>query len=596
MNSNVSGTTGTNKISVPAPSRSAQMQISGHLSAESTELFALDAYEKGRLKIAVCGHPWWRDDKYARLAKSGGHAKAIFQAYQDHSESFLDQLAGSFVFIIINPSAQYTFAAIDRMGIQALCYYSNAEQVFFDRSADKIALARKDSSLELQSVFNYLYFHTIPSPDSIYSGIKKLTPGSYLKWQAGKLETGYYQKHHYQESNLSKQQLAGELQKKLGDAVSRCYTTPNTGAFLSGGLDSSTIAGLLAEKQANTLTYSIGFDADGYDEMEYARTTAKHFSTQQHEYYLKPQDVVSAIPIVAASYDSPFGNSSAIPTYYCAKMAHENGSTDLLAGDGGDELFAGNTRYQKQIVFEHYFKIPEFLRTHLFDSLASKLSDQAITPLRKLKSYIEQANVRLPQRLQTYNYLHRFPQQQLFNTDFLAQVNTDYPDQLFTQTYAQSEHAHTLDRMLRLDWKFTLADNDIRKVNGMCEAAGIQVHYPFLDDELVNFSTQIPSQLKLKATQLRYFYKWAMRDYLPDKVLSKSKHGFGLPFGVWIQTHPALQSLAYDSLNDLKKRQWLEASFIDRIIELHRNDHAHYYGEFIWVLMMLEVWLQQHQM
>ena len=146
--------------------------------------------------------------------------------------------------------------------------------------------------------------------------------------------------------------------------------------------------------------------------------------------------------------------------------------------------------------------------------------------------------------------------------------------------------------MLYMDWKSTLHDNDLVKVNKMCEMAAVEVVYPMLDMDIVNLSCQIPSAEKLKNRQLRWFYKKAMTDFLPQEIINKSKHGFGLPFGIWLKDYQPLKELAYDSLHDLKKRPYFRAEFIDNAIEMHQGTHASYYGELIWILMMLEQWLQ----
>ena len=161
------------------------------------------------------------------------------------------------------------------------------------------------------------------------------------------------------------------------------------------------------------------------------------------------------------------------------------------------------------------------------------------------------------------------------------------------ETYGYEHAISMLDKMLYLDWQQALADNDIRKVNRMCEAAGMGVCYPFLDDEVVDFSLRLPANLKVKGFKLRYFFKRAMQEYLPPKVLHKPKHGFGLPFGVWMNSFQPLQELAYDSISDFKKRNYLQPAYLDRLVLQHRQDHAAYYGEFIWALMMLELWLKK---
>jgi asparagine synthase (glutamine-hydrolysing) len=146
--------------------------------------------------------------------------------------------------------------------------------------------------------------------------------------------------------------------------------------------------------------------------------------------------------------------------------------------------------------------------------------------------------------------------------------------------------------MLFLDWQYTLADNDLRKVSHTAALAGVEVAFPLLDDELIEMSCRIPDSMKMKGGNLRYFFKEALRGWLPEETINKQKHGFGLPFGVWMRTHSRLQQLAYDTLLQLKQRKYFKPGFIDSTIELHRNEHAAYYGELIWILITFELWMQ----
>ncbi|MEZ5503646.1 MAG: asparagine synthase C-terminal domain-containing protein [Halioglobus sp.] len=389
--------------------------------------------------------------------------------------------------------------------------------------------------------------------------------------------------------------MTSQLKELLQDAVRKdLETSGKTGAFLSGGLDSSTVTGVMAEIcGAGAAAFSIGFAAEGYDEMAYARITARHFGVDLNEYYVTPQDVVDALPKVAISYDEPFGNSSALPAYFCARMAAENGISTLLAGDGGDEIFGGNERYIKQRVFEHYAMVPDFLRRGLIEPLIRSLPS-ALTLVAKADSYISQANTPLPDRMQSYNFLHRHPASDIFSDEILMHVDGDLPLALLRSVYHRPEQASDLNRMLYLDWQFTLADNDLRKVSNMCALAGVDVRYPMLDDALVEFACQVPSHWKIRGSQLRYFYKAALSGWLPRETIEKTKQGFGLPFGVWMQSYKPLRELAYDSLLKLKSRGYIRPPFIDKAIEMHQSQHAAYYGELVWILTVFELWLEGH--
>ena len=268
----------------------------------------------------------------------------------------------------------------------------------------------------------------------------------------------------------------------------------------------------------------------------------------------------------------------------------------MLAGDGGDEIFGGNERYAKQKIFEAYSIIPAMLRNGLLEPFMLGIPGiDRIPLLGKIKSYILQAKVPLPDRLESYNFLHRASLNQIFTADYLAQVNHQQPIALLRAEYGRTNASSATNRMLHLDLKFTLADNDLRKVSRMCELAGVAVHYPLLDEDIVTFAAQLPPLLKVKGLKLRYFFKEALSDFLPHETITKSKQGFGLPFGVWMQTYPPLKELAYDSLTSLRKRGYLRSEYLDGLIEQHRSEHEAYYGVMIWVLMMLEQWLQQHE-
>jgi len=381
----------------------------------------------------------------------------------------------------------------------------------------------------------------------------------------------------------------------LRESVGRAADSESTAAFLSGGTDSSTVAGVFTELRGKPVrTYSIGFSAEGFDEMQYARIAAKHFGLDMREYYLKPEDVLGAIPVIARHYDEPFANESAVPTYYCARMAHADGYKVMLAGDGGDEIFGGNTRYAKQKVFEAYQRLPGFLRTGIIEPLAALPGLGRFPPSRKLQSYLRQANMPLPDRMESYNYIYRQPLDQMFFTDFLAEVNTQMPVTLLKNAYDGADSKSFINRMMHLDLKFTLADSDLRKVNGMTEAAGIEVRYPLLDDAMVSFSGDVPPEWKVKGQYLRWFFKNALKGYLPGEIINKSKHGFGLPFGVWARDHAPLRERIEDRLSDFKKRGWVQPDYLDHIRTEHATGHATYFGKMIWVILMLEEWLEFH--
>ncbi len=527
-----------------------------------------------------------------------GAEQHYIQNYKQKGSHFIDDSDASRSFVLIDYEQQKLILVTDGIGKTNIYYAQTASGLVFGSSADiVIAHPEVKADISLQSVYDYVYFHHCPSPNTIYSQVKKLEGGQVLVYENGKNTLKHYWHPQFREQlECSVAEAGKQLQDKLVKAVAHLVdTADDTGAFLSGGLDSSSVAGALAKVYPDKAkTFSMGFPVDGYDEIEYARMAVKQFNTRPHEYYLTPEDTVKAIPEIAAYYDEPFGNSSALAAYYCARMAKENGIKVLLAGDGGDELFAGNERYARQLLFDYYQQLPEFLSASLdtvLNSLPTALSQNKL--IFKAKRYIEQAKEPMPARLQDYNFLHRHAITEIFQPDFLQAIDSEMPLQMLRKSYDRPGEASTLNRMLFMDWKTTLHDNDLVKVNKMCEMAGVEVSYPLLDQDIVNFSIRIPSNLKLKGQKLRWFYKQAFSGFLPDQIINKSKHGFGLPFGIWLKDYQPLKELAYDSIDSLKKRPYFNRKFLDHAIKMHQSVHAAYYGELIWILMMLELWFQR---
>jgi asparagine synthase (glutamine-hydrolysing) len=552
--------------------------------------FGPPIFQSDELWVIADGLPEWQDKELADLARHHDAAFVLAQGFLQKGSEILKRITGPFAVCVIQPKQHYALLAIDRMGLRPLAFYHDGQRLVFGGQTGHV-LAHPDvkKAIDPQGIFNYLYFQTIPSPGSIYEGIAKLQPGEFLEYRQGQATRGFYWQRAYQDCTESKQTMLVRLHHELEDATKRCVIAGQTGAFLSGGLDSSTVVGQFQKLSPQPVdVFSIGFAADGYDEMEYARITARHFKSTLHEYYVTPADVLAAIPLVAQAYDEPFGNASAVPAYYCAKFAREHGMTQLLAGDGGDEIFAGNARYAKQKIFDLYRHVPGFAKT-LLEPIAAN-----VPPLRKLKSYIDQANIAMPKRLETYNFLHRTPLAEIFSGDFLGQVNPSAPLQLLEGTYHRISGDDLVKKMLFLDNKYTLADNDLRKVNRMCELAGMDVYYPMLQENLVAFAASVPSQWLMQGFELRSFYRQAMEGFLAKETLAKSKQGFGLPFGVWMSSDKELKAFAEANLQGIAQRGFLNPAYIKHLIQQHQDSHASYYGVMIWLLVMLEQWLSTH--
>ncbi len=487
----------------------------------------------------------------------------------------------------------------DRFAIHGICWAQTAQGVQVSRRADSLAgsLSGQRPQIDPQALFDYLFFHVVPSPRTAFKGVHRLPAGHRLSTDArGQAQV---QRHWLPKFAPARSgnfdALKAEFRALVKDAVARRLDGSTPACFLSGGTDSSTVAGMIREVTGGPAqAYSIGFEAEGYDEMAYARLAAKHFGADHHEYYITPADLVKSIPEVAASYDQPFGNSSALPAYYCARMARADGVSQLLAGDGGDELFGGNARYAQQGIFELYQHLPGWLRTGVLEPMLRDANKPRPWLLRKAASYVEQARQPLPGRLDFYNLLVRLGIDNVLTPQFMAMVDRQGPQRDQQKVWDETGADDLLNNQLAFDWRYTLAEIDLPKVCGTTQLAGLAVSFPLLDDALLEFSQRLPLDYKLRGKQLRWFFKEALRGFLPDEIITKTKQGFGLPFGVWMTRDAGLKALAADSLGALVDRRLAQPEFVRRLLNEHLPAHPGFYGEMVWIMVMLEQWLRAH--
>ncbi len=554
------------------------------------------ATSEDRRKIAIIhGRPRWPDATLNDVARDRGDAHALL-ALDDRDRAPFTRLTGTYAAAVLDLDKRTVTLAVDRMGVQPMCYGMTAEgcMVFGSTATSVAAHMDVPATISSQSVYRYFYFHVIPSPATIFRDVLKLEPA-----QVVDLTPTSTNKHfHWQPESTIKLSGGDEadvlsaLQEETRQAIARYASDDKTACFLSGGIDSSTVSGVASEVAPGRMrAYTVGFDQQGFDETSFARISARHFDLDHVEHYITQADVAAEFDVLSTAYDEPFGNSSAIPTYFCAKKASSDGIRCLLAGDGGDELFAGNERYATQQLFQRYHQIPGAIRRLFLESTVGRLRVNKPTLVRKAWRYIEQARIDMPDRLQTYNFLHMFAPQGVFEPDYLATIDLDGPIAEMREWYARSEGCDFLDRMLLFDWKLTLADNDLRKVNRMCEAGGLEVEYPLLDDELVAHSLTIAPTLKLRSGNLRYAFKKAHEGYLPNDVLTKEKHGFGLPFGDWLKQSGELRDVIMPKVDAFRSRGILQDTFVDDMLRRHQQEHAAFYGNMIWLIAVLENWL-----
>lgn len=542
----------------------------------------------GRHVVAALGSTRFANWSAERAARDGGAAAGWLSLAAQFGFECVHHVSGPFAAALIDIESRTLMLCVDRFAIEPLCYRAGLGVIEFSERADTLA-----GALLPQAVFDYFYAHVIPAPLTVFEGVERLPgAGRALFSGAGLVRDVHWRPRFDARHHAPTEELVGEFRALLRRAVRREIDGTRVGCFLSGGTDSSTVVGMASSILGARLpTYSIGFDVPGYDEMAYARIAAAHFDCAHHVHYLRADDLVEMIPLLAAHCPQPFGNSSLAPAFMCARLAGAHGTEKLLAGDGGDELFGGNSRYAQQKLFEVWSRVPGWAQRSVEASLRfvprGRLADKA-------RAYISQAKTPLPERLDRYNLVSYLGPTWLFAPGFLHRVSFEAARARRRETWAGAGASHPLDAMLAFDWQTTLADNDLPKVNQACSAARVAVGFPLLDSDIADFALTLAPSLKVRGLSLRYFFKAALRDFLPSEILRKKKQGFGLPFGPWVMQHAGLRAMVDEAAGALVARGILREDFVRDFSDNLLARSPGYFGELAWLMLMLEHWLRAH--
>jgi asparagine synthase (glutamine-hydrolysing) len=527
--------------------------------------------------------------------------RILEDGYRRHGARFLAALRGGFALALWWPGSRRLVLATDRFGIRRLYHAATPEAIAFGtRVSAPLALPGTTAAVDPEAVYAYLNFGVVPAPQTIYRAIRRLPPGHFLEWEDGRLRVEPYWEMRYTERSTSVTAASASLRRHTEEAVGdalRGADPKHTGAFLSGGTDSSTIVGLMTRLTGERVNaFSIGFHEARYDELQYAELAARHFDAAHYTRVVTADDAFSCLPEVVEAYDEPFGNNSALPSFLCARQARETGMRLLLAGDGGDEIFGGNERYRRERVLARYRLIPGAIRRGLIEPILGAVKPGRMDLLGKAQRYVGRASQPNPERFYDSEFFVARERLRLLHPDFLSAVTADAPTRIarghFDAVAARSE----LNRLLYVDLKITIGDNDLFKVTRMAKLAGIAVRFPMLDPRLVEFTGALPAWHKVRGTEKRYLFKRAFSTLLPAATLAKVKHGFGLPISDWLRTHGPFRELARDTLlsRPSRERGYFAPGVTEEIFRLHEDDRTPFYGDLLWSLLMLELWHVHH--
>lgn len=514
---------------------------------------------------------------------------------------FVRRLHGAFALALYDRGLRVLILAVDRFGMRRLYYTTDRSRtVFASRSCALAAVPGVAERVDLTAVYNYLNFGCVPAPGSIFDGVHRLAPGELLRVRAGDTRLETYWDMEYHEQPVRYVEGAAMLSRLVEEGVARALhgrTPKETGAFLSGGTDSSTVVGLLTRLTGERVNaFSIGFREPRYDERGYAELAARHFGAAHYTRIVSADDALAALPRLVEAYDEPFGNNSAIGALFCAELARECGMRCLLAGDGGDEIFGGNERYRTDRVFARYHRIPAAVRQSLVEPVLLGMPDGGLSLVGRAQRYVRRANLPNPRRFYSWEFFVAQQAEELLSPEFLAAADRQAPWIIAQAYFDRTVGTAELNRLLYLDLKVAIGDNDLLKVTRAAELAGVAARFPLLDSALVEFTGTLPADLKVRGLEKRYLFKRAFRSLLPPEILAKRKHGFGVPTSLWLKTHPGFRGLARDTLLSTRARQrgYFRAGALQRCFDLHESDDSAYYGDILWVALMLELWHRRH--
>ena len=541
------------------------------------------------------------EELHALAALEPGRPGLLPALYELEGPAFVRRLRGPFALALWDRRQHQLLLAVDHFGMRRL-YYATGPRgtVFASRLSAVVAAPDQPRVPDPAAIYDYLCFGYIPAPETPFPGIRRLAPGHICQIRQGSSRVEPFWDMRYPEQDHREERAASRVYRLSHQAVGEAIgglPPVQIGAFLSGGTDSSTVVGLMTRLTGEPVNaFSIGFHEDRYDELDYARLAARHFGATLHTRIVKPEDALAALPGLVDIYDEPLGNNSAIGTLFCAGMAREHGVSRLLAGDGGDEIFGGNERYRVDQVFARYGRVPRPLRRGLLEPILLNLPDDMPGILGRARRYIRRASIPNPRRFYSYEFHVAQNAGDLLDAEFLRRVSPEGPWLVLEDHFGRAEAVSELNRLLYLDLKLTIGDNDLLKVTRTAELGGVGVRFPFLNLPLVEFMGTLPASFKVRGLEKRYLFKRAFRSLLPPEILAKRKHGFGVPTAEWLRSHRGIRELARDTLlcPRADQRGYFRRGVLEDLFGRHDREAAPFFGDILWSVLMLELWHRRH--
>ncbi|MGQ9504334.1 MAG: asparagine synthase (glutamine-hydrolyzing) [Thermogutta sp.] len=519
--------------------------------------------------------------------------EVLLHLYEEKGLDFLKFVNGMFGLAMWDEPRRRLILARDRLGEKPLVYYIDSQRlVFASELKALLEVSNIPRAVDPTAVDAYLLYQYVPHPWTIYRGIQKLPPATMAVYEDGKLSLHRYWDPDFSqaESGMSQAAIAEELRSRLEKAVvMRLEADVPLGAFLSGGIDSTIVVGLMQKNSREKVrTFSIGFPVGEYDETHYARTAAEAFGTEHREYQVNP-DAIRILPSLVWHYDEPFADSSAIPTWYVAEKTRQH-VTVALTGDGGDELFCGYPRYWASALAEKIVSLPLVIRWVFHGRLWSWASQaRQKSFFNRVRRFAESLHLPTPERyldwIAVFNKARRLD---LYAPEFQEQLG-DAPEKFFIEIYRRYRSREVVSAISLSDLFSYLPCDLLVKVDIAAMAHSLETRPPFLDHEFVEFAGRIAGHWKLRGRKGKQILISAFRDLIPPAIQTRGKMGFGVPLDHWFRG--PLAQLTRHILLDSRtlERGYFRREAIERLLDQHNNglwNHSHR----IWALLFFELW------
>ncbi|NDY58629.1 asparagine synthase (glutamine-hydrolyzing) [Desulfovibrio sulfodismutans] len=533
------------------------------------------------------------------IFRTNSDTEVIVNAWLDKGPDCLDLFEGMFAFALWDKRSRTLFAARDRFGKKPFVY--TLQKGVFAFASEITALRTlpfMEFSVATQALARFLSYEYVPTPQSIYKQVHKLRPGHYLLLRDGNITTAPYwdMPPPDPDTGQNEDELCERLRLLLAQAVKRRLVSDvPLGVFLSGGIDSSTVAAFMAGMSSRVKTFSIGFTEKSYDESAYARAVAKRFATDHHERILSAAECGGLLPGIVARFDEPMADPSIVPTYLLSKVTREK-VTVALGGDGPDELFAGYEYFVGFNLAERYLRLPRMLRKGLIEPIARRLPQSSgyVNPRAVARTFL--AGAAAPRNLRVQTWLSAFsPEAQLSlwrhpDREFLA------PDSLYSPTTRLFDAFPADAPLAKVFYTFArqyMLDYILVKVDRCSMMHSLEVRAPFLDRDLAEFACRLPISMKLRGDKRKYLLKKAVADILPPEILSRPKRGFLIPAAMWLRGSlaPHMDELLGES--HLKRQGLFDPKAVARLRAEHQDGTCDHRKE-LWTLLVLQLWLAEH--